>query len=340
MSKEKKYFIITSVVIILISIYSIVNVNSIMKSMLESASSFQGAFGERMITILSKKSFYIGTSAISIVVSLITLAISYKNKISDLKGLLIILGVILFLSSSNSIVSILSIVNIIVSANVKRTAREKKDIPELERYTNGFIGMILAIVCFAVYFSRFLFSARSYLLSFIIYYSILFIIVILFWDNLKRDFKVFKKSYKEYISFVLPKIGIVYIIYFVVSVISALVNKNISVNQQEIEALPIWYVFPLAVTFAPVVEEILFRGCIRRFIKNDILFIFISGLLFGLLHTISEGSVLTALFMAIPYSTLGCGLAYIYAKTNNITNNILVHASHNFVVMLIQIILL
>ena len=81
MSKEKKYFIISSIVIILISIYSIVNVNSIMKSMLESASSFQGAFGERMITVLSKKSFYIGTSVISIVVSLITLAISYKNKI-------------------------------------------------------------------------------------------------------------------------------------------------------------------------------------------------------------------------------------------------------------------
>ena len=52
-----------------------------------------------------------------------------------------------------------------------------------------------------------------------------------------------------------------------------------------------------------------------------------------------EGSVIMALIMAVPYSILGGGFAYIYAKTNNITNNILCHGFHNFVVSLLHLIL-
>ena len=101
--------------------------------------------------------------------------------------------------------------------------------------------------------------------------------------------------------------------------------------------MPLWISFILAVFWAPIVEEVLFRGCIRRFINNDILFIVISGFIFGFLHTMAEKSLFDAFTMMLPYAVLGGGFAYIYSKTNNITTNILCHFLHNTIVMLFLI---
>ena len=343
MEKKKLYFIISSFVIVVLSIISIVNADASREAMLEVVSKFHGSFADRMASVYSKNTIFIVPNVISIVISFIILVITFMNKTVSMRNLLIGLSIVLFVTSGNTFVSIISVVDIIMCATVKGEVikKEKKEMPKLERFSSGKKGIIGAVVCFIVYFSQmFIPKFNNYILSFIIYLIVLFILLFIFKDNLKRDLSTFKKGYKEYISFVLPRLGIMYIIYFVTSILCVAINRNMPVNQQQIEALPIWYTFPLAALLAPIVEEILFRGCIRRFIKNDVLFIIVSGLLFGLLHTISEGSILGALFMAIPYSVLGCGFAYIYAKTNNITNNILCHACHNTVVMLLQIILL
>lgn len=346
MNKKRFYFIISSIVIIILSIISIMNADTAREAMLEMVSKVPGAFGERMAKVYRNNDIIIIPNVISIVISSVILAIAIFEKIGVFRNVVIGLCIALLISSGNTFVSVLSIVSIIVSAGikkeiVKKEKKEKKDMIVLDRFSSGKKGILGAVLCFAVYFSQvFIPNLNSYVLSFIIYLVILFILLFVFKDNLERDLSAFKKGYKEYFSFILPRLGIMYIIYFVISLLCVVINKNMPVNQQQIEALPMWYTFPLAAFLAPIVEEILFRGCIRRFIKNDILFIVVSGLLFGLLHTISEGSILGALFMAIPYSVLGCGFAYIYAKTNNITNNILCHACHNTVVMLLQIILL
>ena len=105
-------------------------------------------------------------------------------------------------------------------------------------------------------------------------------------------------------------------------------------------SLPIWYSLPLAIIYAPIVEETLFRGCIRRFIKNDKLFIIVSALVFGLLHTaFSEETIYNALVLAIPYATMGGFLAYIYTKTNNMLCNMSFHCFHNTIAMIISILI-
>ena len=59
------------------------------------------------------------------------------------------------------------------------------------------------------------------------------------------------------------------------------------------------------------------------------LFIITSALVFGILHTIGESSILNILVMALPYSVLGAYLAYLYTNTNNIFTNIKGHAIFN-----------
>lgn len=351
MNKKKNYFIISSIIIIVFSIISILNADASREAMLEVVSKLPGGLAERMASVYSNNAIFIIPSVISIIIGLIILIVSLMSSIARKKNLILGLSIFLAVVSGNTFVFILSIVNIVLAINIKRedASVEKKNIPALDRYSSGIKGIIFAALCFCVYFSQeFIFSLvysllpnfNQYVSSSIIYVIVLSLIITLFWDNLKRDLKAFKNGYKEYVSFVLPRLGIIYILYFIFSFVSVSINKNMPVNQQQIESLPIWFTLPLASLLAPIVEEILFRGCIRRFIKNDVAFIIVSGIVFGLLHTISEGSISGALLMAIPYSVLGSGFAYIYAKTNNITNTILCHSCHNTIVMILQMIFL
>ena len=342
MEEKKFYFVASSIICIILSALSIIGADASREAMLDTVSKIPGVLGERMASVYSNNMIFIVPAIICILLSCIILVIILTNKHSSKKTIILAISIAMFILSSNTFVTILSIINIIVSINIKgeEIRRDKRQIPKLERFTAGMKGVIGAILCFVVYFSQaFIPDFNSYIISIIIYLVILFLLLFIFKDNIKRDLKVFKDNYSQYINYVLPRILIMYLIYFICSFVTVLINKNMPVNQQQIETLPMWYTFPLAAFLAPIVEEILFRGCIRRFIKNDILFIIVSGFLFGIMHTISEASILGTLVMAIPYSILGAGFAYIYAKTNNITNNILCHSIHNTVVMLLQIIL-
>ena len=130
-------------------------------------------------------------------------------------------------------------------------------------------------------------------------------------------------------------------IYFAIAIVSAILAKQgASVNQTTVEALPLLVSLPLAIIYAPIVEESLFRGCIRRFIKNDKVFMIVSAIVFGLLHTaFSEATLYNVIVVALPYAAMGYFLAFLYAKTNNICTNMAFHAFQNTLAMILTIIL-
>lgn len=98
-----------------------------------------------------------------------------------------------------------------------------------------------------------------------------------------------------------------------------------------------------AVIFAPIVEEIVFRGAIFNLLyKEDKPYkaILISGLLFGLLHVFSGllgGSFVELLYLII-YFTMGAILGFIYHKTKNIYICIGVHFINNLISVIIMFI--
>ncbi|MFT5837263.1 MAG: membrane protease YdiL (CAAX protease family) [Candidatus Azotimanducaceae bacterium] len=79
-----------------------------------------------------------------------------------------------------------------------------------------------------------------------------------------------------------------------------------------------------AVILAPIVEEIIFRGCIYRFLKSQTtisLAQVISGMLFSLIHA--------NLMSFLPLLLVGILLAYIYEKTGSLLVSIWFHAFFN-----------
>jgi membrane protease YdiL (CAAX protease family) len=80
----------------------------------------------------------------------------------------------------------------------------------------------------------------------------------------------------------------------------------------------------LAVVMAPIVEEIIFRGCIYRFLKSQTSLMtaqIISGCVFSIMHA--------NLLSFVPLILVGILLARIYEKTGNLRVSIWFHALFN-----------
>jgi len=347
--KTKIYFIISSIIAIIFNIYMMIISNSTITTLIESAkdvySVFPQEFQDRAIKIFEKAgpSIIIIMSLFSIIFSAIILYNACRGRLCKNKGVIIGLCVACIFTTNSFLVIILNIINIIVAAKLKKidvdsnNTRISDKIPIVSRETISSRDMIFSFLLLLIYFLQFIIGKIISVdintrLAINIVYDIIMIIlcIFVFYTLLKNSFKLFKNNFISYLKFIVPRIAIMYILFAVVNLIVIFITKNgTSANQQVLESLPKLFLIPAAVIYAPIVEELIFRGTIRRFIKNDILFIIVSGISFGLLHAVSEASILNVILISIPYSLLGCFLAYMYIKTNNICTNITCHALWN-----------
>ncbi len=357
--KKKNYFIISAILQIIGAIYIIINANSIIQTQLELApetySMFSVEFQQEMMEMLENggKEILIIFSILQIVLNLFIIKIATKHDILDNKGKLMAISLICALTAESSLVAILSIINLVVLVFSKRKtedylSKEKNKIPQIEYRKSTKKEIIFGLIFVLAYFSIQIIgpllpkniSQMTIMIISIIYYISLFVLAIVcFKDKLKQDIKLFKDNAKGYIMYILPKVGIMYVINAIANIICVLITQQgDSLNQEAIEAMPLWFSIPAAVIWAPLVEEAIFRGVLRRFIGNNKLFIVTSAAIFGLLHTITEATILNIIVMAVPYAIMGACFAYLYAKTNNITTNILAHTFCNTIAMTMSVI--
>ena len=350
---KKIYFIISAILQMLASANLIASSNEIFERTLNSInevySSFSLEFQERITSMMNSLGIYfiIVPAIICIIVNAIILIIAFANKIVKRKGLLIFLSIICIILSSSTVAMLLAIVNFVILLSIKgqKETKEKTKLPEVKTKKCSKKELIGAAIIFFVYFSQFIWGdylpINDKLISALIsicFYVIIFILVFsLFGDKLINDFKKLIKNFNVYIEYDLPKYGLMILSFLVINLICILITNNAtSVNQEAVESLPKLVMFILAVLWAPIVEETVFRGVIRRFIDTKWVFIILSAFIFGFMHATGEGSLFEIIFTTIPYATLGGWLAYIYYKTDNLANNIMIHAIWNLFAVIIS----
>ena len=219
----------------------------------------------------------------------------------------------------------------------------------MKKYKNEIIGLL--VFAFYIVYSKY----SSYLLVFFNYDKLptilkltilitldLLLIIILSFVYLKtvaKDFKDFKKNYKKYFD-EYAKYWFLNIALMGISniIISSLIDIKQSTNQAYVESLlfkyPIYSIITAAI-LAPITEELVFRLSFRKIFKTDLLFIFMSGLIFGALH-MSIATNAKELFYIIPYSIPGFIFAYTLKKSNNIFVPISLHMVHNTIMVILQ----
>jgi membrane protease YdiL (CAAX protease family) len=179
----------------------------------------------------------------------------------------------------------------------------------------------------------------------LIIYQILMtlVIVYIYKKTIITDFKIFIKNnikyFKKYIKY-----WFLMLILMISSnlIVTLFTTTDIANNQNTIietlKVAPI-YTFILTVFVAPILEELVFRLSFRKIFSNNILFILLSGLVFGSMHVIGTCEHLIDLLFIIPYSIPGFIFAYVYTKSKNICIPISLHFIHNGIMMSLQILL-
>lgn len=168
-------------------------------------------------------------------------------------------------------------------------------------------------------------------------------IILIYKQELIIDFKEFFKTkiknFKKYIRYWLIILILMVLSNFIVTLFT---STNISNNQKSIlelfKIVPIYIIYVTVIT-APILEELVFRLSFKKIINNKIIYILLSGLVFGSLHVIGSFNTIVDLLFIIPYSIPGFIFGYIYVKEENIFVPISIHFIHNGFMMLLQIIL-
>lgn len=353
--KKKIYFIISAILQMMASANLISSSNEIfektMSSVKEVYSAFPVAFQERVIDMMNNSGIYfiMVPAIICIIINAFILILAFAGKIVKKRGLLIFLSVMCIFLSSSSVAMLLAIANLIILLSIKKeknkVIEEKKALPEVKEKKYSKKELIYAAIIFLLYFSQFIWSdyipENNKIISILIvisFYVILFILIFaLFSEKIIGDFKKLIKNFNSYMDYDLPKYGFMFLSFIITNLICIIITKNAtSVNQETVESLPKIVLFILAVLWAPIVEETVFRGCIRRYINNKYIFIILSAFIFGFMHATGEESVLNIIFTTLPYATLGGWLAYIYYKTDNLANNIMIHGIWNLFAIILS----
>ena len=321
MNKEKKLLLwaIISAIIYLLLDYFILSKIDVSKLMNEQNIEMAN---NSFYTIITYALYFVGIAYFSILVF-------FKNiDLNNHKTGITIWSIIFLLLNIIS-----GILGLIASGNLKKN-KEKRQLPVIEykEFTNKYICLGAFIVCMLLMFvvSKKL-SGLAAMIG--IYLSIFILMIIVFRKQLAHDFKIFKDYFKEYMSLTIKtwlKSLVVMVILGIV--IQLLTNTNQSNNQETLQKMFNSYpilVALLSVIYAPFAEELMFRGVIRKFVKSKYLFIFISGVTFGLLHVIDDSKTLAEFSYVLVYSSLGMYLASLYYKTNNLFTNISFHFLQN-----------
>lgn len=167
-------------------------------------------------------------------------------------------------------------------------------------------------------------------------YIVYFLVTVILSFNLyKEAFNTLKQHPFKLFLEVLPIwLGMLVFVSLSSIFISMLTGAMTPVNQEEVTkgilAMPYMYI-PLAIIFAPVVEEGVFRGILYGKSKNRLIGILLSCGIFGLLHCIDgllAGNSVEVLYVLV-YGAQAYFLILGYEKTGNIAGSMMIHFLNN-----------
>lgn len=180
----------------------------------------------------------------------------------------------------------------------------------------------------------------------IVYAWTLGVTLFLGWPILKESIQHCPPFYKM-IGNILFAFVMLYIVNAAGSIVASLLaGTQQSANQTEIiltfQQQPLMTLF-LTVVFAPLVEELVFRGALYRHIRSKFGFIpsaLISGLCFGMIHVYSSllAGNFSDLWYLIAYAGLGMVFCYAYEENDTIIAPMTLHALNNGLAVLLLII--
>lgn len=161
-------------------------------------------------------------------------------------------------------------------------------------------------------------------------------LILIYFKDLKREFKIFKKNPSLFLKrgFKLYFVGLMAMVFFnlVISQVIGDVSSNENQVREMLFSSPAFTMISLVIV-APLSEELIFRKSLMPIFKNKWFYAFMSGLLFGGAHLLTNflnnTFVLTDLIYLLPYGSLGFVFALMNHETKSTFTSMCIHAIHN-----------
>lgn len=357
--KAKKYFIFSSAIQIISALIDICFVRGLLAEILHDDYSFLNPkLQNKMISTLESYGIFLLVSLliVIIIVNILEIRHTKRENLVRNKGFWIFVNIVLFTIAGtvDVVIMVFALLNVAILIAAKRPASNNfkdnlDEIPNVQSEEALTKKKFSAFLIIAVYFSQFflnIFIPNSLNFNELVKISALIDIVIFviitgaFWSELKESFIVFFRHRRSYAKYIFSLYGYMLLTgMFVNTLCFSLMGNDGTLNQQIIERLPYWYSLPTTVIFAPIVEEIVFRGALRKVIPSKKIYFIFSGLIFGFCHTMHEPTIARTIILALPYVIVGFYCAHSYIKTENMICNIAIHMMNNSLAMVLTIFL-
>ena len=166
----------------------------------------------------------------------------------------------------------------------------------------------------------------------------------LYWKDLKKEFKIFKKNLIENLDAGV-RWWLLGLFIMVISnlVITFFLKDGGAANEKTVQTM-LKYAPSLMLIeagfIAPFNEEIVFRKALKDVFSNKWLFAFLSFLLFGGGHVFSNIKAITDYLYIIPYGALGATFALAYDETDTVFTSLTMHILHNTALVILSLFVL
>lgn len=347
--KKKIYLIVYAVVQLVLSIYYGCTAGALANSQMDMFNEMFTMYPaetqemmKSMFTVETLKSSIILTTVACGILAVILLWIFAKDKLSEKKWLALWLTVASVFLLGDLLIIVLGGIAIYLIAKTPKTEvvkeeKEKKAVQKLRPLKVDSKDILLTVMLVLLYLTQFFLGyiingvVMGVIVQVIYYVGVFGFGIYVYQKRLKRDFAAYKENVGGYLGYSFKWWGIMLGLSFVAAMLRIVLGGNaVTANQDGLNSSPLWYIAPLSIIWAPFVEELIFRGSIRRFIKNDKVFVVVSALVFGLIHTVtSEVGLYNMIIQSLQYMVMGGVMAYTYAKTNNIGVNMTIHCIQN-----------
>lgn len=169
---------------------------------------------------------------------------------------------------------------------------------------------------------------------------LILILILIYRKDLKENIIDYKNSFSTYFTegfkYWLIGVGIMIISNLIINKYFPGEATNEVIVETTIKSAPM-YMFVSSVILGPFIEEMIFRKAFKEVFTSDLIYIILSGLFFGFVHTLAGNSTAELIYI-IPYGAVGAAFAYMFAKTKNIFVPITFHIIHNGILVIFYII--
>lgn len=212
-----------------------------------------------------------------------------------------------------------------------------------EEKNKNSLKLIMIIILYFIfpYLMKFLSGIKWLTLLFYMLFALL--IIYLYKDTFKNDFKDLKENKKKYIKSILINVVLIFAVMIITNALIGILLDIKETSENDYSLLTMFKKSPIALMlltslYYPVIEGVIFRKSVRDIIDNKWMFIMFSSVFYFFFNVAYTSLSLNSIITSLCYLFSMMILSNYYYKSNNFTASVIVMMIYNLIISVISFI--